>query len=156
MPIMSSMGALTYGRSSPNAYVPFIGEFIYGGYYAGVYAGKYLIVADAIAGGGIAIYNTAYTNSDTLVLNTYSDWSLPVAAQYPVMRSASAQPTWPVAQAYNVSLSPARNYWTNEGFPKTGAILVTTYIFATSSFDAVFANNSGVSYRAIRLQTIPA
>jgi len=151
MPIIASLGALTYTRQTRGQFYPSIGQFIFGGYYAGVYSGQYLIVADKSTEGS-GVYNTAYTNCENLVSNGYSDWHLPDYNMYPVMQTARLNPNWPSSQTYNVSGTSLRNYWINQGYPIYYPTLVTTYIFATGLYDSGYAN-SNFSYRAIRLQS---
>jgi hypothetical protein len=152
MPVIASMGSLAYSRTTPGPYIPYIGEFIYGGYYAGIYQNKYLIVADKTTEGANQ-YNASYLACENLVSNGYSDWTLPVSAMYPVMNTARFNPSWPSSQAYNVSATPLRNYWVNSGYPKNNpSELIPVYIFATSSYSSNYPTNV-FSYRAVRLVT---
>ena len=148
---MSSLGALTYARQEPGQWYPAIGQFIYGGYYAGVYLGQYLIVAPKSTEGG-GQYNASYLACQNLVSGGFSDWALPVYNMYPVMQTARSSGLWPASQTYNVSFSSLRNYWINVGYPKNNpSELLPVYIFATGSYDANYPTNF-FSYRATRLQ----
>jgi len=146
------MGALTYGRTTPGPYIPYYGEFMYGGYYAGVYQSQYLIVAPASTE-FVGQYNTVYSSCEALVSSGYTDWHMPYGAMYPQMAGASNGPGWPPSQYYNVSLSSLRNYWVRNGYPLTpSSKLTSVYIFATGAFDLNYGT-SIFSCRAIRLQT---
>ena len=153
MPIMASLGALTYARKKPGQWYPARGQFIYGGYFAGVYGGQYLIVADKTTEIGNQ-YDPAHLYCTNLVSNGYSDWIMPTTGMYPVMHvgSPGITGTWPASQSYNVSLSPLRNYWREYGYPTyPPQQLVGCYIFATGS-NGLNYNTQVFSIRAIRQQ----
>lgn len=160
----SVQGYTTYGASPSTvsnilgpvlpSNTPAIGDYAYGGYYAGTIAGQLLIVADAIAGGGSNSYTNAYNACNALSLNGYTDWVLPDAGEYPVMYDAFTSGYWPAGQAYIVTPTPGRNYWVNANYRNPP--YTNVFLFVTNTFDYVLENNTFISYRAIRLQTIPS
>lgn len=153
------------GPVLPAIVTPTIGDFVYGGYYAGIYGSYYVIVAPASTEAQ-ANYLTAYAAAQALTTNGYTDWELPhgtsgssqgTGYDIPsIMHSASISGTWPASQAYYVIPSTRYNYWTNVGPTLSPPSLsVQTYRFGSGAYDFVAGNNTLVSYRAVRFQTIP-
>lgn len=160
----------TYGNSSPATsnslgpvlpaiVAPTIGDFVYGGYYAGTTTVAsilyYLIVSDSSVGQGFTTYNTAYINCNALVSNGYSDWVLPTFDETQQMDSVSTSPTtWPSGQQFNrTPLSSLSNYWPKSGYPVTGTINCWNFYYNTT--EIIYGTNSAISYRAVRYQPIP-
>lgn len=147
------------GPVLPAIVAPTIGDFVYGGYYAGTTTISsvlyYLIVSDSSVGQGITNYNTAYTNCNALVSNGYSDWVLPTFAETQQMDSVSSSPTtWPSGQQFNRAPSTSTsNYWATAGYPVTG--LTSCWNFYYNTTESIYGTNSSISYRAVRYEPIP-
>ena len=158
------------GPVLPAIVTPTIGDFVYGGYYAGTVTTvgtttMYLIVAPKSTEAQ-ANYLTAYAAAEALTTNGYTDWQLPHGTSgssqgtgYDIpstMYSASRSPTWPVSQAYYVIPSTRYNYWTNVGPTLSPpSTTVQVYRFGPGAYDFVAGNNTLVSYRAVRFEPIP-
>lgn len=151
MPVMSSMGALTYSKGLPAPYVPYIGEFIYGGYYNGIYNGQYVIVApNAAMTSSYGNWTTANNFCDNLVYNGYSDWILPNITILTGM--ASTRIIFAnIGQGYNTGGGSQSSYWSSTGTGVPG--FHYAYYFASPSQQLSVSDASSISFRACRLVT---
>ena len=165
----------TLGPVLPAIVAPTIGDFVYGGYYAGtVTSGSvqyYLIVAPKSTESQ-GNYLTAYAAVNTLSINGYSDWQLPhgTSSSTPIsqgtgydipttMGIAASSGTWPSSQTYYTTPTSGRiNYWTNVGptlpYPPNST-LVQTYWFYNGTYNSGYASNTTFSYRGVRFEPVP-
>lgn len=163
MPVMSTMGALAYSRTTPGPYVPYLGEFIYGGYYVGPIGAYYMIVADAAVGQGTDDWNTAYSICEGLVSNGFSDWRMPTFAQLVAMGAGIS--FLPVGQKFTTTAGTSANYWprtrangSSISYPianPTSTLVETIYFGPGGGTNLPYASNAAISWRATRLQLIP-
>lgn len=147
------------GPVLPAVVTPTIGDFVYGGYYAGTYnpggGNQYVIVAPASTEFASNYYD-AYTGCQALVTGGYSDWQIPEAGYYPVMYSASVTASWPAGQAYWTSPVTNRiNYWTRDVPNPSPNTTIDTFSFRSNTFGFNYPTTGNYSCRATRLEPIP-
>lgn len=160
MPIMSSLGAMTYVKGAARVqFPPNVGTFIYCGFYAGVVSETatqytFLIVSDKnIANAtGFANWTTANTNCNNLVAYSCSDWRLPNRNELPIMCSTKTQFA-AIGQGYNTVPNTASSvYWTRTLVSGSGFFYYTNLFWNCQEYEA--ANYDFVSYRAVRTQVV--
>lgn len=153
---MSTLGALAYNKGAGVITPPAIGDFVYGGYYAGLvsstnYSLTLLIVGDATAAGGTGNYSTANSFASSLNLNTYTDWILPLRTDTALMYSARLVFAG-LGQGYNTSLSSFANYWTSE--TKSGSTFKWCRWFYNGTLNDIPPTDTSISFRCVRYQTV--
>lgn len=159
MPVLSTVGAMTYVKGARTREIPFIGTFIFGGFFAGVSAQTsttytFLIVANYLAPGaaGFNTFNNARNSCLALVLNGYSDWDLPTRTELGIMCSTKTQFA-AIGQGYNTIPNSASSvYWTRTKYLNFNTFYWSRLFWNCAENDA--ADYDFLSFRAVRTQVV--
>lgn len=141
--------------SNSVAIFPDIGEYIYGGYYAGLSStsdsttNRLLIVSDRSVGTFFGTWANANTLCGNLVSNGYSDWGLPVIDDLAQMCSYKGIFAG-IGQGYNTTGS-AGSHWSATSVPFSS---FKYYVFFGNCSQSSTADYSTMGCRAARRQSV--